>query len=149
MQWSLKSFDELNASELYDLLALRNQVFVVEQQCPYQDLDGLDKEAWHLLAWQDERLVAYLRLIAPDRLMPAMVAIGRVVTAQDQRGTGLGHQLMARCLKACQSLWPGAGLYMSAQVHLQAFYGRHGFQARGEAYLEDDIPHIAMERSAS
>ncbi|MFM4900891.1 GNAT family N-acetyltransferase [Aeromonas hydrophila] len=149
MNWILKPWCELTTDELYDLLALRVEVFVVEQTCPFQDLDGLDRRdgVLHLLGWQDGALVAYARLMAPGVVKAQQVVIGRVVTAPEARGDGLGHRLMQQALQECARLWPGVSIYLGAQAHLQGFYGRHGFTAVGEPYLEDDIPHIGMSSS--
>ncbi|MGL6558950.1 GNAT family N-acetyltransferase [Aeromonas dhakensis] len=149
MNWILKPWCELTTDELYDLLALRVEVFVVEQTCPFQDLDGLDRRdgVLHLLGWQDGALVAYARLMAPGVAKSEQVVIGRVVTAPEARGDGLGHRLMQQALQECAQLWPGVSIYLGAQAHLQGFYGRHGFTAVGEPYLEDDIPHIGMSSS--
>ncbi|MFE8729316.1 GNAT family N-acetyltransferase [Aeromonas hydrophila] len=149
MNWILKAWCELTTDELYDLLALRVEVFVVEQTCPFQDLDGLDRRdgVLHLLGWQDGALVAYARLMAPGVVKAQQVVIGRVVTAPEARGDGLGHRLMQQALQECARLWPGVSIYLGAQAHLQGFYGRHGFTAVGEPYLEDDIPHIGMSSS--
>ncbi|MGY3869435.1 GNAT family N-acetyltransferase [Aeromonas crassostreae] len=148
MDWTLKGFDALSLHELYDLLALRSRVFVVEQSCPFLDLDGLDKhgEVLHLLGWQEGELVAYARLLAPDLVKPGFAVIGRVVTAPEARGGGLGHRLMERAGAECALLWPQAPVYLGAQAHLQDFYARHGFRPEGEAYLEDEILHIGMVR---
>lgn len=149
MNWILKPWCELTTDELYDLLALRVEVFVVEQTCPFQDLDGLDRRdgVLHLLGWQDGALVAYARLMAPGVAKAQQVVIGRVVTSPEARGDGLGHRLMQQALQECARLWPGVSIYLGAQAHLQGFYGRHGFTAVGEPYLEDDIPHIGMSSS--
>ena len=115
----------------------------------FLDLDGVDKrpDVQHLLGWQDGVLVAYARLMAPGVAKASQVVIGRVVTSPEARGDGLGHRLMQQALVECEQLWPGVGIYLGAQAHLQSFYGRHGFTAVGEPYLEDDIPHIGMTSS--
>lgn len=148
LTWHHKHHSELTKDELYALLALRTQVFVVEQNCPYLEVDGLDLrgDTCHLLAWQGDALVAYLRLLDPA-LQGGEVVIGRVVIAPQARGGGLGHELMERALLACAERWPGLPIYLSAQAHLQGYYGRYGFAAVTEVYLEDDIPHIGMRRS--
>lgn len=148
MDWTLKGFDALSLHELYDLLVLRSRVFVVEQTCPFLDLDGLDKqgEVLHLLGWQEGKLVAYARLLAPDLVKPGFAVIGRVVTAPEARGGGLGHRLMERAGAECARLWPQAPVYLGAQAHLQDFYARHGFRPEGDVYLEDEILHIGMVR---
>lgn len=148
MDWTLKGFDALSLHELYDLLVLRSRVFVVEQTCPFLDLDGLDKrgDVLHLLGRQDGELVAYARLLAPDVVKPGHAVIGRVVTAPEARGGGLGHQLMQAAGAECERRWPQTPIYLGAQAQLQGFYGRHGYRPEGEAYLEDDILHIGMVR---
>lgn len=149
LTWHSKHHSELDKHELYALLALRTRVFVVEQNCPYQEVDGQDLlgDTCHLLAWCGDELVAYLRLLDPSR-HDGEVVIGRVVIASEARGSGLGHELMERALQACAERWPGLPVYLSAQAHLQRYYGRYGFSAVTEEYLEDDIPHIGMRRSA-
>ena len=148
MHWILKSWSELTTDELYELLALRAEVFVVEQTCPFQDLDGLDRRAgvWHLLGYQGEQLAAYARIMAPGIGDASGVAIGRVVTSPQARGSGLGHALLGEAVQACEAHWPGRSIWLGAQAHLQGFYGQHGFVAEGEGHIEDDIPHIGMRK---
>lgn len=146
--WHCKPHSDLSKHELYAALALRTQVFVVEQNCPYLEVDGRDLEGdtCHLLGWQGDELVAYLRLLDPA-LNEGDVVIGRVVTAASARGTGLGHGMMEQALQACAQRWPDVPVYLSAQAHLQGYYGRYGFAAVTDEYLEDDIPHIGMRRT--
>ena len=146
--WHCKPHSDLSKHELYAALALRTQVFVVEQNCPYLEVDGRDLEGdtCHLLGWQGDELVAYLRLLDPA-LNEGDVVIGRVVTAASARGAGLGHGMMEQALQACAQRWPGVPVYLSAQAHLQGYYGRYGFAAVTDEYLEDDIPHIGMRRT--
>ncbi|PYC23583.1 GNAT family N-acetyltransferase [Pseudomonas alcaligenes] len=148
LTWHLKHHSDLDKRELYALLELRSRVFVVEQHCPYQDVDGQDLlcDTCHLLAWQDERLLAYLRLLDPAT-QGGEAVIGRVVIAPEARGSGLGHQLMERAVAACLQRWPGLPIYLSAQAHLQGYYGRYDFVAVTAPYLEDDIPHVGMRRT--
>lgn len=148
LAWHCLHHTELDTATLYELLALRTQVFVVEQQCPYLETDGQDLlgDTCHLLVRQGDALVGYLRLLDPQR-MGGEVVIGRVVIAEAARGSGLGHRLMERALVECHQRWPGVPVYLSAQAHLQGYYGRYGFQAVTEVYLEDDIPHIGMRRA--
>lgn len=148
LSWYVKHHSELGKRELYALLELRARVFVVEQNCPYLDVDGRDLvgDTCHLLAWRDDELQAYLRLLAPQR-NGGEVVLGRVVIAPAARGGGLGHELMQRALQSCAARWPGAPIYLSAQAHLQDYYERHGFVAVTEQYLEDDIAHIGMRRA--
>ncbi|TWI48993.1 ElaA protein [Pseudomonas duriflava] len=147
IEWVCKHHAELSIVQLYRILHLRTEVFVVEQQCPFQDIDGLDlrDDTNHLMGWQGDRLVAYLRLLDPVACKGEVV-IGRVVTSPLARGQGLGHELIAQGLLRAHKLWPNAPIYLSAQAHLQSYYSRYGFVAEGEEYLEDDIPHIDMRR---
>ena len=146
--WHWTRFAGLSADDVYDLLALRARIFVVEQDCPYLDADGLDRQSWHLLGRDDDaRLLAYLRVCDPG-VKFAVPSIGRVVVDASQRGTGLGHELVAEGLRRCESAFPGQGNRIGAQAHLQGFYGRHGYVGVGEIYDEDGIPHIDMERPA-
>ena len=143
LHWTWARFDDLGVHALHDTLALRCQVFILEQG-PYQDPDGADKRSWHLLGYDDVgKLQASLRVVDPGVNYPEP-SIGRVVTAKAQRGQGAGRALMQEGLARCQQAWPGQGVRISAQAHLQGFYGSLGFVAVSEEYLEDDIPHIEM-----
>ncbi|MDH2066497.1 GNAT family N-acetyltransferase [Pantoea sp. GD03673] len=149
IDWQDKHHRELTPQELYAVLALRNAVFVVEQQCAYQDVDGKDLqgENRHLLGIADSQLVAYARLLSPeDETSP--VKIGRVIVSDRVRGARLGSRLMEKAISRCQLRWPGHDLFLSAQAHLENFYGQHGFVAVGESYLEDGIPHVDMRKNA-
>ncbi|MFD2643855.1 GNAT family N-acetyltransferase [Pseudomonas japonica] len=147
VDWICKHHTDLGKEQLYAVLQLRNQVFVLEQKCPYQDLDGQDLagDTCHLMAWQDDQLLGYLRLLDPTS-QGGDVVIGRVVVSEAGRGHGLGHKLMVRALEQAQENWPDVPVYLSAQAHLQEYYRKHGFEVVGEAYLEDGIPHIGMRR---
>ncbi|MCS3469542.1 GNAT family N-acetyltransferase [Pseudomonas sp. Pseusp122] len=147
IKWICKHHTDLSKEQLYAILKLRSEVFVVEQQCWYQDVDGLDLsgDTCHLMAWQDDQLVAYLRLIDPIQ-QDGDVTIGRVVTAPSVRSKGMGHQLMTQALEQAEKKWPDQPIYLSAQAHLQGYYSRYGFNPVGEVYLEDEIPHIGMRR---
>ncbi len=150
--WQTRHFSDLSLNQLYDVLKLRVDVFVVEQTCFYPDLDGekdlLDRhpQTLHLLGYQAEQLVAYLRILPKGQNYPNNVSIGRVVTAPQARGGGLGHELMTQGLALCQQDFPNEIIKISAQQHLKAYYQKHGFTQVSEMYLEDDIPHIAMIR---
>ena len=146
LHWTGCRFAELDVDNLYDALALRCRVFVLEQG-PYLDPDGLDRHAWHLLG-RDERgtLQAYLRVVDPG-MKYVEPSIGRVIVAPEVRGTGLGRALFARGVEHCESTWPGRGIRISAQAHLARLYGGYGFVTVGEPYLEDDIPHVEMLRA--
>lgn len=147
IQWQDLHHSELTVNALYALLKLRCAVFVVEQCCPYQDIDGddLTGENRHILGWKDNQLVAYARILkSEDPLAP--VAIGRVIVSGQARGEKLGYQLMEKALAACEKQWPDKALYLGAQAHLQAFYAHFGFSPVTGIYDEDGIPHVGMAR---
>ena len=145
--WQDLHHSELSAAQLYQVLALRNAVFVVEQNCPYQDLDGADLsgENRHLLAILDRQLIAYARILAPVTA-DKPVKIGRVIVCSEARGLSLGNRLMEQAIATCEHFWPQHKIFLSAQAHLQNFYSRFGFETVSEEYLEDNIPHIDMQR---
>lgn len=148
MNWRWCRFAELGVEGLYDVLALRARVFVLEQG-PYLDPDGLDRVSWHLRGHDDGgALVAYLRVVDPGAKFEEP-SIGRVVIAPEVRGRGLGRALVQQGIARCEAAWPGRGIRISAQAHLLAFYRSLGFRAVGAEYLEDDIPHVEMLRSPS
>ena len=142
LRWEWHPFNALTARSLYQVLALRSAVFVVEQTSIFQDADGIDLVAWHLLGWEGETLAAYLRVIPK----PGEVWIGRVVTPREYRGQGVGRELMRRGIAQAETHWAGRPQHLSAQAHLQAWYARFGFTQCGTGYLEDGIPHIPMSR---
>ncbi len=143
--WISKPHAELTLAELYAILRLRSEVFVVEQNCVFLDMDGKDLQGQteHLMAWQDGALLAYCRLLEPA-LNDGQAVIGRVITASAARGTGLGHELMRRAKAEAARLWPGQPVYLGAQARLKAYYGGHGFVPVTEEYIEDGIPHVGM-----
>ena len=147
VDWICKPHDDLGKDQLYAVLRLRSEVFVVEQKCAYQDIDGQDLagDTHHLMAWNDNELVAYLRLLDPET-QGGDVVIGRVIVSPAARGTGLGHHMMEEALERIEDIWPQTPIFLSAQAHLQGYYGRYGFVVAGEEYLEDDSPHIGMRR---
>ena len=146
LSWTWQRFADLGVDDLYDLLALRCRVFVLEQG-PYLDPDGIDRHAWHLLG-RDEagEARACLRIVDPG-LKYAEPSMGRVVLDKPLRGSGLADRLVAEGLARAERAWPGRGNRISAQAHLQRFYGRHGYVSVDEPYLEDNIPHIEMWRA--
>lgn len=143
MDITIKTFDELTLSELYELLQLRSEVFVVEQDCVYQDIDGKDKKALHILGKKDGALVAYTRCFGPGIYFEE-AAIGRVVVHKGQRTYGYGHDIMNASVQAIEKKFCTKKMKLSAQTYLIKFYESHGFITTGEGYLEDGIPHIAM-----
>ena len=150
INWQLLSFTQLSTMQLYQMIKLRVDVFVVEQDCPYPELDDKDhaEGAFHLLGYDGEELVACARLLAEGISYPSAASIGRVATKESARGTGLGHELMQQALTNLESVWDDVPVQISAQEHLSQFYGEHGFVQCTEMYLEDGIPHIGMVREA-
>ncbi len=147
--WSWSAFEALHPHELYESMALRQAVFVVEQACPYLDADGLDPRAHHLLGRIDGVLVAYLRAFAPDVLYPGAACIGRVVTASPIRGQGHGRPLMREGMRRVSETWGAGPVKLAAQAHLEGYYASLGFEVCGPGYDEDGIPHLPMLRSQS
>jgi ElaA protein len=147
LTWHDRHHADLSATELHDVLALRNRVFVVEQQCCYQDVDGRDLVGGtrHLCAWRGAELVAYARILAPEG-GKERVHIGRVIVDASARGQQLGRQLMDRALASCERRWPGRAVQVAAQAHLEEFYGGLGFVRVSEVYDDDGIPHVDMVR---
>ena len=143
MEIRSKSFDELTNRELYQVLRLRSAVFVVEQDCVYQDMDNKDQRAIHVLGMEQDRLVGYTRIFGPGDYF-GRASIGRVVVDPDRRMYGYGKQLMLASLAWLKEHFPDSGIEISAQSYLLPFYGGLGFTARGEEYMEDGIPHVRM-----
>ncbi len=143
IQWFLKDWSELSKDELYEILALRIEVFVIEQNCPYQDVDGKDKKSRHLFAMDETgKCITFLRLVKPGVSYKEW-SIGRVVTSSSMRRTGLGKELMKKAMLFFAEL-ENPSVRISAQSHLQKFYEDFGFKKVSEEYMEDDIPHIEM-----
>ncbi|MEZ2586440.1 GNAT family N-acetyltransferase [Kluyvera intermedia] len=147
IRWQDLHHSELTVPELYALLKLRSEVFVVEQTCIYLDIDGDDLvgENRHLLGWKGDELVAYARILVSDETVEP-VTIGRVIVSPAVRGERLGYQLMERALDSCQQRWPDRAVYLGAQAHLRDFYAHFGFVTVTDVYDEDGIPHIGMAR---
>jgi len=140
-----KPYSELTLDELYDSMALRQDVFVVEQDCPYLDADGKDKQAHHLMGFDEQdKLVAYARLLPKGISYENYASIGRIVSAGAVRRKGFGKMLVQEAIRQCHQLFPDAPLKISAQQYLLRFYENLGFASTGEEYLEDGIPHVAM-----
>jgi ElaA protein len=144
IKWQLLFFDALSPAELYAVMRLRSEVFVVEQNCVYLDADDKDPQCWHLMGWQGEKLVAYCRLLPPGLSYPS-ASIGRVITAPEFRRTGAGRELMRRALAEVERLYHTRDITIGAQLYLKRFYESLGFRQSGDEYLEDNIPHIPME----
>jgi len=147
LRWQWCTLHELSAAELYAVLAARSAVFVVEQNCPYQDADGYDLDAQHSIVWSGAEVAAYLRVIAPRAKFEER-SIGRIITSQAFRGTGLGRELIVRALARLDVGHPGEPVRIGAQARLQAFYESFGFRGASAVYMEDGIPHIEMLRPA-
>jgi len=143
LTWVFKKFDELTAAELYAIMQLRNEVFVVEQNCVYQDADNKDQRSWHFTGWDGDSLVAYTRIIPPGISYDAP-SIGRVVTSPKYRKTGAGRKLMEMSITKTLSQFNSAEIKIGAQVYLTKFYQSFGFCQSSAEYLEDGIPHIEM-----
>ncbi|PJB12154.1 MAG: GNAT family N-acetyltransferase [Flavobacteriales bacterium CG_4_9_14_3_um_filter_40_17] len=143
MSWHLKKFEELSIWELYPILRLRSQVFVVEQDCVYQDLDNKDYKALHLFGKEEDKILAYTRLFKPGYYFDK-ASIGRVVVDENYRKLKLGHELIRKSIQAIENHFDTVEIKISAQRYLKKFYETHGFMQIGEGYLEDGIPHIAM-----
>lgn len=143
MHITVKIYQELTKEDLYGLLQLRSEVFVVEQDCVYQDIDGKDQKALHVLGFLDDKLIAYTRLFKPGDYFD-QASIGRVVVAKNQRQHKFGYAIMEASIKAIKDYFKETTIKISAQCYLKTFYNNLGFKQVGEEYLEDGIPHIAM-----
>lgn len=148
IEWRFTAFDALTAAELYAVLQLRSEVFVVEQACVFQDMDGADEAAMHLLGQLNGQLVAYARCI-PAGVKFAEASIGRVATRDSVRGTGAGHKLVEEAMACLIRQWGAQAVRIGAQARLELFYRQHGFVSTGDLYLEDGITHIEMLHSVN
>ena len=145
-QWKVCSYDDLSKQELHQLMILRQNVFIVEQNCPYKDADNKDFNSHHLMRFNENtQIIAYLRIVAPG-ISYKEVSLGRIVTDKDNRGTGLGIELMKMGLQFTESIYGKVDIRISAQTHLVPFYKKFDFESTGKQYLEDDIPHTEMIR---
>ena len=149
MRFCWRRFNDLDNRQLYDMLRLRQEVFILEQNCLYADIDGEDHHHWHLLAYNAEQFTGYLRVIPAEHHPSGCVAIGRVVIPMKFRGAGLASPLMKQALDFCDSKYSQQVIFLSAQQYLHDFYKKLGFTAVGEVYLEDGIPHIDMKKTRS
>lgn len=144
MNWTWREFDELSNGQVYDILAVRQQVFVLEQKCLYLDVDGRDRTALHLFGGNDEAdILAYARVLPPHTRY-VEPSIGRVLVVESARGTGLGRELIRRCLETCDREYPAQSVKISAQVYLTSFYRSFGFEVIGNSYDDGGIPHVGM-----
>ena len=143
IKWKIKRFDELSNSELYVMLKLRNEVFIVEQNCVYQDIDGKDEKALHLLGFYDGAIVAYARVFKSGDYFEN-AAIGRVVVSKKYRNKKWGHAIIRGSIAVIQDYFGETKITISAQLHLKTFYEQNDFTQTSEPYLEDGIPHIEM-----
>jgi ElaA protein len=145
LRWRWCAFDALSPLELQNIYMARQLVFSIEQQCIYLDADGCDEQSHHLAAWADGQRVplAYARVVAPG-VKYAEPSIGRVITTEAGRGSGLGRELVRRAVLHCREVYPTLGIRISAQSRLEHFYAGFGFEIVGERYMEDGIPHTEM-----
>lgn len=143
LRWLNTPFASLDVAQLYALLQLRQDVFVVEQACAYPDLDGLDQHGWHMRCLDGDTVLAYQRCLPPGIAYPES-SLGRIVVNPAARGTGLGRELVQRGIDFNCQQWPQTDIYIGAQAYLQTFYACLGFVSEGDAYLEDGILHIHM-----
>jgi len=147
--YTLSSFEELSNLQLYEILKLRSEVFVVEQECAYQDLDGLDQSSLHLCQWDGIKLLAYTRLLSPGMDFEDASAIGRIITSPSVRRKGFGRPIIERSIEECEKRWPRTPIKIHAQTYLLDFYREFGFKPYGEEFLEDGLPHYFMEKPVS
>lgn len=145
MRIEIKKFEELTVAQLYDILQLRSEVFVVEQDCVYQDLDGKDHKALHIIGYKDKEVVAYTRIFKSGDYFEE-ASIGRVVVKPSERKYGYGVDIMKASITAVEKYFKDTTIHLSAQCYLKKFYNSLGFKEVGEEYLEDGIPHIGMIR---
>jgi len=144
IQWTTKKFADLTNNELYDILRLRSEVFVVEQNCPFLDMDNKDQIAYHTMGWLGSELVATTRLFNVDQSYQGYQSIGRVVGSPRHRGIGIGKELMNFSIQECEKLFGKGPIKIGAQLYLKKFYSELGFEQSGEIYFEDLIEHIPM-----
>ena len=147
LRWVTKTFAELTVNELYDLLKLRSEVFVVEQKCIFLDIDNNDQKAFHTIGFIGEEVVATTRLFDKDIMYDGYQSIGRVVGSPRHRGLGIGKALMQYSIQECERLFGKGPIKIGAQLYLKKFYGEQGFEQSGDVYLEDEIDHIPMIRA--
>lgn len=140
----ISHFNDISVDHFHDIAALRIKIFVIEQNCPYQELDGKDKDAFHLYYINQNNEVVAATRILPQGISYDEVSIGRVVVDESYRGTGLGHEIMKQSMLFIKEQYGDVDVRLSAQKHLENYYGRHNFRSTGKEYLEDGIPHVEM-----
>jgi len=143
--WKQKKWEELTKNNLHEILQIRSEVFVVEQKCVYQDIDNKDPKAIHLYGKIKNKIVAYSRIFNEGDFYKE-ISFGRALVLKNQRGKGLGDELVQKSIEIIKGNWPNKKVKISAQAHLNNFYKKHGFIEKGKEYLEDGIPHVSMER---
>ena len=148
INWKLKKFSDLTPYELYDALKLRSEVFVVEQNCVFLDQDNIDQQCYHLSGYEQERLVAYCRIVPPG-ISYKEASIGRVVTSPSIRKNGIGKELMLEAIEAISDLYRNVSIKIGAQLYLKKFYGLFGFEQISDVYLEDGVKHIYMQKTSA
>tara|TARA_Y100000746_G_C15337125_1_gene380223 strand:+ start:30 stop:473 length:444 start_codon:yes stop_codon:yes gene_type:complete len=144
MKFYIKKYNDLTLDNLYDLLSLRQSVFVVEQNCPYEDVDQKDKICFHLLGYKNKELIAYSRIFPPDSFYKESVSIGRIVVLKSYRKKGIGLSLINESLNFVESNFGKINIRIEAQSYLKEFYSKFGFKIISDEYLEDGIPHFSM-----
>ncbi|MDY0942979.1 GNAT family N-acetyltransferase [Priestia megaterium] len=143
MTWCIKSFQELTNGELYEILQVRTAIFVVEQKCAYLEVDGKDKLAYHLFKKEDRKIIAYLRVL-PKGISYQEASLGRIIVKQEQRGTGLGRELVARGIDFLENEWHEKTIKIQAQSRLQTFYESFDFRLISDIYSDEGLPHVDM-----
>lgn len=145
LNWQFKHYNDLLLNEFHDILALRIKVFVVEQNCPYQELDGKDKKCYHLICRNGKGDVVGTMRILPPGVGYEEVGLGRIVLDESARGEQQGHEMMKEAMAFSKAEFGDVSIKLSGQKHLEAFYNKHGFKSTGKEYLEDGIPHVEMK----
>ena len=147
ISWQCRHFSQLSIEQVYEILRTRNEVFIVEQNCAYQDCDNKDLDAMHITGHMDNNLVAYTRILSPGISFPEASSIGRVLTAPIGRNKGIGKKLMKYSIQQCENLYQNFPIIIAAQLYLEKFYSDFGFNRSSENFLENNIPHLLMYRA--